>query len=241
MTMHRTSAFMLGASMIPLIVAVVGCGGMESTASRSAAAYDEAQRKGVAIGHPAHGGHTAEPAPQKGTVSPDMPATEHSRMPGRGVPSQTQTDTHAEMDHSKTPNRKPSGKGTAERAPMAGMDHSRMAGMAGHQQTQTDPHAGMHHSKMPGMSHDMPISAPSPEPVSATAKPGQPAETLQPGSLDQPPATSVADAARSAAMAAEMAGGGHGMSHGKYQHLDVGRDTEAPSLPASPQVKEHKH
>jgi hypothetical protein len=121
------------------------------------------------------------------------------------------------------------------------MDHSHMAGMGGQRQPQTDPHAGMDHSNMPGMSHDMPTSPPWPEPVSATAKPGQPAETLKPDPLDQPPPTSVADAARSAAMAVEMAGGGHGMSHGKYQHVDVGRDTDTPSLTPLPQVKEHKH
>jgi hypothetical protein len=145
------------------------------------------------------------------------------------------------MDHSKMLGMKPSGRGATERRPMAGMDHSGMAGMGAQSQPRTDPHAGMDHSKMPGMSHDMPMSAPSPEPLSATASPGQPAATLRPDPVDQPAPTSVADAGRSAAMAAEMSGGGHGMSHGTYQHLDAGRDIEAPSPKPSPQVKEHRH
>ena len=242
MTIRSASAITFAAGVIPLLVMFAGCGGTESTASRSAAAYDEAQRKGVAVGGAAHGGegahgdggHVAEPSPQKGTVSPAMPGMDHANMPGM----------------------KPPGRGATEPRPMAGMDHSGMAGMGAQSQARTDPHAGMDHSKMPGtppsgaamdhskmtgVSHDMPISPPAPEPLSATAKPGQPAETLQADALDQPPATSVADAARSAAMATEMSGGGHGMSHGTYRHVDAGRDTETPSPKPSPQVKEHKH
>ena len=144
-------------------------------------------------------------------------------------------------DHSSMPVMKPAGQGANEPDAMAGMDHSGMPGMNPQSGTQADPHAGIDHSSMPGMSHDMPMSPPSPEPLSATAKAGQAAATLQPDALDQPPPTSVADAARSAAMAAEMSGGGHGMSHGTYQHVDAGRGTEAPNPQPSPQAKEHKH
>jgi hypothetical protein len=211
MVTRRGSATTLAAGVIPLLAMLAGCGGTKSMASRSAAAYDEALRNGVAVGESAHGakeghgggGHAAEPSPQRETASPAMPGMDHS---GKGAKDGRPT---AEMDHSKMPGMKPSG-------------------------------TGMDHSKMPGMSHDLPMSPPAPEPLSATAKPGQPAATLQADPLDQPPATSVADAARSATMAKEMSGGGHGMSHGTYQHVDAGRDIEMPSPKPSPQVKEHK-
>ena len=227
MMMTRSALILMVASgAVPLLVVGSGCGGTASTASRSAAAYDEARRNGVAVGGAEHGaaeghsegGHAAGPSPQTGTASPAMPGMDHSSMPGM------------KSDRSAT-----------ERRPMAEMNHSGMAATGMPPQTRTDPHAAMDHSQMPGMSRDMPMSPPSPEPLSATARPGQTAETLQPDPLDQPPPTSVADAARSAAMAAEMSGGGHGMSHGVYRHVDAGRDAMAPSPKPSPQVKEHKH
>ena len=232
MTNRRARVSVVIGLLLPLLAMGTACRSRETTASRSAAAYDEARRKGVAVGGSAHGAaeghgdakHGTQPSPESGITAPAMPTMDHSSMPGM----------------------KPPGRGATERRPMAGMDHSGMAGMGAQSQPGTDPHAGMDHAKMPGMKlsgmfHDMPMSPPSPEPLSASAKPGQPAATLQPDPLDQPPATSVADAARSAAMAAEMSGGGHGMSHGTYKHVDAGRDTEAPSPKPSPQVKEHKH
>lgn len=218
MRTRRASTRTLAGGVLPLVAMIAGCGGKETTASRSAAAYDEAQRKGVAVGGAAHG---AQPSPE----------TTATAMPG--------------VDHSAT--------GAKAHDPHAGMDHSGMAGMQARSQPRTDPHAGMDHSKMSGMkpsvggmdqskaSHGMPNPPPSPEPESASARPGQPAATLHPDPVDQPAPTSVAEAARSAAIAAQMAGGGHAMSHGAYRHLDAGRDVLAPSPKPSPQAKGHKH
>ena len=46
---------------------ILGCGGHESTASQSAAAYDEAQRRGVPVGAGEHGNHMAA---SQGMASP---------------------------------------------------------------------------------------------------------------------------------------------------------------------------
>jgi len=70
---------------------------------------------------------------------------------------------------------------------------------------------------------------PRPEPASATAMPGQPAATLRTDALDGPASTSSGDAARSAAIAAEVTSGGHAMSHGTYTQTDAGRDSVAPA------------
>ena len=78
---------------------------------------------------------------------------------------------------------------------------------------------------MPGMK----MAPPVPEPASVSAQPGQPAATLSVGDLDGPAPTAVRDAARSAAMAQEMAGGHGGMTHGTYSQTDAGRETVAPS------------
>ena len=204
---HRASAFTLAAGVVPLLVAAAGCGGTESTASRSAAAYDDAQRKGVPVGQSAHaareghgdGEHAAEPSAPKAAVSPAIPAMDHSSMPTMRTPG--------------------TGSQAAPRA---------------------DAHAGMDHSTMPGMSGDMQMPPASPEPLSASAKSGQPAATLHPDPLDEALSTAIADAARSAAMAAEMSGGSHTMSHGTYRHVDAGRDSAAPSPKPSPH-QEHKH
>lgn len=114
-------------------------------------------------------------------------------------------------------------------AGMAGMDHSNMPGMqpSGGATTQGGgAMAGMDHSNMPSMK----MAPPLPERPSVSAQPGQTAATLRPSDLDLPAPTSVRDAARSAAMAQEMAGGGHGgMTHGVYSQTDAGRDTITPS------------
>ena len=197
-----------------------GCGGKQSTASRSAAEYDETQRKGIAVGGPGgaaeHGGHAAEPPAEGGTAP--MAGMDHSNMPGMKA-----------------------GASPAPAKPgMAGMDHSNMAGMkTGASPAPGEPSmASMDHSNMPGMS-GMAMPPPRPEPQSATAAPGQPAATLRVDDIDRPSPSAVEEAARSAAMAAEMAGGGHGMSHGTYQHIDAGRggDKPAPGGKQAPKAK----
>jgi hypothetical protein len=101
----------------------------------------------------------------------------------------------------------------------AGTDHGRM----GHA-----PGAAADHSAM-GHGEGMAMPAPKPEPPSSTAAPNGPAASLRTNSLDAPAATAVAEAARSAALTAEMATGGHGMQHGTYVQTDAGRDGAAPA------------
>src|SRR5438552_3974596 len=104
-------------------IALVACGGRGTTASKSAAAYDDAKHKGLAVEAGEHGVHSAEgAAPQPTTPTADAgqgetPGADHGSMPG--------------MHHSQTT--------AAGHAAMAGMAHTQMA--------------GMDHSKMPGMPH----------------------------------------------------------------------------------------
>jgi hypothetical protein len=73
-------------------------------------------------------------------------------------------------------------------------------------------------------------AAPSaPERPVAVATPEELVATLRPDSLDAPEATAINEAARSAELARQMAGGGHGMSHGTYRQIDAGRDEVAPT------------
>lgn len=82
------------------VLLAVGCGGKQSVASKSAAAYQEALEKGLAVGEGVHGGHAA---PEKG----GMAGMDHSKIQQGGSMSG--------MDHSKT-----------KQGSMAGMDHSKM-------------------------------------------------------------------------------------------------------------------
>jgi hypothetical protein len=96
-------------------MAAGACGGNQTTASKSAAAYDEATKKGVPI-ESEHGGHSAEP-PAAAAATPAaaaMPAMDHSAMPG--------------MDASQMPGLQHSPAATGAHG-MAGMDHAAMPGM----------------------------------------------------------------------------------------------------------------
>ncbi len=70
-----------------------------------------------------------------------------------------------------------------------------------------------------------------------TASPGQPARTLASDPLDAPAASSVLDAQRSAAMAAEMGGMSHGGS--PYRQVDAGHGPGADE--GSGQEPAHAH
>lgn len=177
---------------------LVGCGGKESMASRSAAAYRKTVQEGIPIAGEGHGepmaaetaavdhaamGHVAQPQP-----------VDHAAM-GHGA--QTQRMDHAAMGH-----------GTATQPQQQAMDHAAMG-------------AGTQPQQQP-MDHAAHAAAPqTAELQSAEAQPGQPAATLRPDRLDAPALTSVIDAKRSAAMARE----GH-MQHGStiYRQTDAGRE-----------------
>lgn len=159
---------------------LAGCGGRQSVASKSAAAYQEAVRNGrpVTGGHE-HGGHAAEPegaavdqhdamagmghqpmqttkdSAEAGDMSGSMPGMDHSKMSSKAMPSMDHAKMTAGsmpgMDHSKM-----------QSGSMPGMDHSKMSSgsMPGmnHSTMQSGSMAGMDHSKtqsgsMSGMDH----------------------------------------------------------------------------------------
>jgi hypothetical protein len=101
------------------------------------------------------------------------------------------------------------------------MDHSRMD----HSKTAAVDHSKMDHA---AMGHQM--SPPAPEPPIAAAQPGQPAASLRGSELDAPAEIAVREAERAAALAKEMASGGHSMMHPglPYQQTDAGRDSVTP-------------
>jgi hypothetical protein len=192
------------AGVVIALVALLG-GGRESVASRSAAAFDEAQRKGIPVGEAAHAGH--------GAASPGGEPGDHTAAEKPAAAA-----GHAGMEMQ--------GQGKAGMAGHAGME------MPGQGKTGMAGHAGM---EMPaqgktGMAeHGVAGSAP-PAPLvekAATAGPGQPAATLEPDPLDAPTETSEMDAKRSTELARGMGAGGHGMMHGtgSYRQLDAGRES----------------
>ena len=150
---HYVRAISYGATFLA-VLALLACGGRQTTASKSAAAYDEAMKKGVPIAGGEHGGHTndtADGATATATTADQNKGT--SQMPGMDHSS-------AGMDHSTMPGMPHAA--AAAGSEMAGMDHASMSGashstMPGMQHT--DPAAGTHgmaamdHSKMPGMNH----------------------------------------------------------------------------------------
>lgn len=74
-------------SLVSLVL-FTACGGRESVASRSAAAYDEATRKGIRFGGGLeHGAHAADEAAAEG-----LPGMDHSQMQGGSMTG---------MDHSQ--------------------------------------------------------------------------------------------------------------------------------------------
>lgn len=267
MTKHRACASIVAGSLLSLLTAGVACRSKETAASRSAAAFDEAQRKGTSVEKAgAHGGHGAPAGGKPADAAPADPHAAHgSAAETSGAKSGGEKAPMAGMDHSRM-----SGAGSGKPPAATAMDHSRMPGMdhggtAGAGKAK-QPATEMDHSTMPGMlqpkagamdhasmGHGAPMPPPSPEPAAASAQPGQPAATLQADDVDAPAATSLRDAERSAAMAKEMAGG-HGMQHGTpYRQLDAGRDSESgpthehgapaprPTPSPTPKPSPHRH
>ncbi|MES1241087.1 MAG: heavy metal-binding domain-containing protein [Acidobacteriota bacterium] len=243
---------------------LIGCGGEPSVASKSAAAFQEAQKKGKTFegaGHDHGASHdqaaygAAEPAPAQGGEHHHgtAPETDHSAMGhGGGQPA----ERHATAQHG------------GHAAPSAGNEHT------GHSQPPTQGHEGhtppTPQAAAPGHDHtaDSQPAAPGHDHAAVQpATPGQdhaghsasgetplrpladlpeqPASILRPDPVDAPAATSVRDAQRAEEMNQAMSGahGGHGA--GTYRHVDAGRGPEAyegsePQTPgAGPQHHDH--
>ena len=201
-------AFFVASAVFP-----AACGGKETMASKSAAAYREAQTKGTPVsgGHE-HGGHAVEGTTDHSTMT-DMPGTDHATMAGMDHATKDGIDHSqmAGMEHSKMT--------TAGHSDMTGMDHST---------AQPDSMPGMNHSAMPGMQHG---SASAPVAV-VTATPRSSAEmariepgaALRPDAFDAPAPAAIAEAAKAAR------GGGHA------GHSMSGMAQPAPTEPA-----DHQH
>jgi hypothetical protein len=107
------------AGVVIALVALLG-GGRESVASRSAAAFDEAQRKGIPVGEAAHGGHGAaspggEPSDHTAAEKPAA-AAGHAGMEMQGQ-GKTGMAGHAGMEMPAQGKTGMAGHGVAGSAP----------------------------------------------------------------------------------------------------------------------------
>jgi hypothetical protein len=198
---------------------VIACGGKQTMASKSAAAYDEAKKKGIPIESGEHGGHSAEPAGAATTSSETaaMPGMDHGAMPGMDHSAMTG------MGHSKMPGMKQGATGSSAHD-MAGMDHSSVAGMS---EMDHSKMPGMQHggtmAAMPGMQHESRTAAPiaiAPPTSNAAIAQTQPGATLRPDEFDAPAPTAIEEAAKAAS----------GMSHSMEN-----------TTPKSPSPPQHEH
>ena len=149
-------------------IGVAGCGGKQTMASKSAAAFDAALKKGgIPAAQEAHGGHgqaaNAERA-HGASDSNDGAGMDHSKMPGmqHGSPGSGGHD-RAAMGH----------------AAMPGMDHSKMAGM------------------QHGSSTTAPLVIAPPTTNAAIAQ-TQPAATLRADDFDAPAPAAIDEAKKTA-------------------------------------------
>jgi hypothetical protein len=237
------------AGVVIALVALLG-GGKETVASRSAAAFEEAKRKGLPVGEAAHGGHAA-PASGGGHAGMAMPGSSETAMPehaGMEMPGRSESETTGHGGHAMTGSTASGSSphagthhgtavpgSTAAASPHAGMQHGTPAPRRGGSQTPASgaaSHAGHGGTEQPPAGT---TGIPPPEPLakSAVSRPGQPAATLEPDLLDTPAVTSQIDAKRGAEMAAQA---GHGMAHGTgtYRQLDAGRESAPQAQPAMP-------
>lgn len=240
--MHNVLAMTLAVGL----VLVASCGGKQTVASKSAEAFREAQKKGIAVGGEAHGGHAAgeEHATMTGMDHSTMTGTDHSTMTGMDHSKMAGMDhsTMPGMDHSKMPGMDHSRMSGMDHTKMAGADHSKMTGMdhsqmqhgqqpmAGmdHSQMQSgqQPMTGMDHGSMPGMQHGAAAAVRPVKPPTSNAEilAVQPASTLQGDPFDAPAPAAVSEAAK-----ASQGGGHEGM---EMRGITPGEDRENPPTPA---------
>lgn len=197
------------------LLAGVACGGRQTTASKSAAAYDEARRNGQQVSAGEHGGHENAPATASAAdaTQPPMSGMDHSTMTGMNHVHKNGVDHFAMhgMDHPSMPGMKhdtmpgmrppTSDKrhATSEHGAMPAMQHDSMAGMA-HSSMPGMDHAampGMDHGAMASMHHATPMPLPLAAPASSSAIGAtQPASTLRQDEFDAPAKSAVDDAAK---------------------------------------------
>jgi len=244
--MNIMRAMLLVVALVMALVAAA-CGGEQSVASKSAAAYREAQARGTPVGggHD-HGGHgatattaSADHSAHGATTTGDA-ATDHSAH-GTGADAQAGMNHGATaggtMDHSAhggaaTVDHAAMGHGTGATNAHAGhattrgttaADHAAM----GHGSTSTNAHAGHTattnaHAQHGAGATSIPAAAPAPR-SSAEMQRLQPATTLRRDAFDAPASVSVSEAAKAAQ------GGSH-EGHGT-RGITAGEDHENPPTP----------
>lgn len=135
--MRQVAAGVIIAGVLTLTAG--GCGGRDTVASRSAAAYREAVEKGIPI-EDDHGGHAHD---QGGAVSPEDPAEHHEgAVATADHHDASATDDHA--DHSKPAEGDHAGHGAPEGPTHEAMRHDDTAEHAQHGVTARTDDAAQH-------------------------------------------------------------------------------------------------
>lgn len=183
--------------LAPLLIALTACGGDQSVASKSAAAYREAIARGtpVGTGHD-HGGHGAS-----ATGDASAPSADHGAM-GHGT---TSSGSHAAMGHGTTSSgdHAAMGHGTTSSGGRAGMGHgtSTTPGAHGAHRATTGPttdHAAMDHgggAASPSVAHQGHATTPAEGHDQHTATRQQPAVTGTHAGHGQQPSSTAGHAA----------------------------------------------
>jgi len=218
------------------LVALLGCGGQETVASKSAAAFRDAQERGETFGGggDAHGHGAAGPGGDAATHEghaaggPQAESAEHAHGAAAGGAGRHEGG-HGDMAQrsgaAKTGGH--AGHAAPPEQPVAGAGQHGGHGAAVQGTGAGGAPAGAHAGHAPGAAAPSQPATPSPVPVAA----GEPARTLRPDPVDAPAATSLGEAQRSAAITGEMAGEGHGAHGGTYRQLDAGRGPAATPPP----------
>jgi uncharacterized protein involved in copper resistance len=118
--------------LIAFMAIAAACGGRQSMASKSAAAYRDAVARGVNVGA---GEHTHD---EHGKAGHEMAAMDHASMPGMDHMQMNHKSTMPEMNHAQM-----------QHGTMSGMDHSKMQ----HGAMASMDHGQMQHGSMGGMDH----------------------------------------------------------------------------------------
>ncbi len=169
-----------GLALVSAALLLAACGGKQTMASKSAAAYREAQAKGIAVTGGHEHGHETGAAATSSMDEMDHSTMDHSAMDHTSMDHTSMDHTsmdHASMDHS-TMNH-------------AAMDHSTM------------DHSAMDHSAHAAMQHDMTQHGAPASNAEIAPVPTTPHAILQPDAFDAPAASAVAEAQKAAGVKKE--------------------------------------
>lgn len=171
---QRWSGVLACGAVAAFTTVIVGCGGRETVASKSADAYLDAKKRGVVVGADGHAGHGHPTTPGSTAIQSantsagdSMADMEHSdmTMPGgsmAGMDHSHMNMSHgsmAGMDHSNMNMSHDSMRGinhsqmNMSHGSMAGMDHSQMNMSHGSRAGMDHSQMNMSHGSMGGMNH----------------------------------------------------------------------------------------